>query len=373
MSLILSGTDGLSDVDGSAATPAIRGTDANTGIFFGTDIIGFSEGGAEVARFNADSQFVAAAGTAALPVITTTGDVNTGIFFPAADTIAFTEGGVESMRIDSSGNVGIGTSSPAVSLDVWGSSSVEAINYTQRLSDTKAYNANPGAGVMAHLKYNSSGSYAGVGGWSVNKENATDGNFASYMVLATRPAGGGVTERARIDSSGRLLIGTTSSGSEIGLLTVKQSFDGDGGGLRLIAPNSSNAWAIRTGTDNALYFGYNGTSKANINSSSGAYSALSDARLKINVIDSVKGLSVVAALRPVEYNMKDDPTGANQIGLIAQEVLEVLPEVVSIPATEDYFYGMNYAGVVPVLIKAIQEQQVLITALTARITALETP
>jgi hypothetical protein len=58
MSLILSGTDGLSDIDGSAATPAIRGTDANT-----------------------------------------------GIFFPAADTIAFSEGGVEAMRLDSSANL----------------------------------------------------------------------------------------------------------------------------------------------------------------------------------------------------------------------------------------------------------------------------
>jgi hypothetical protein len=51
------------------------------------------------------------AGTAALPAITTTGDTNTGIFFPAADTIAFTEGGVESMRIDSSGNLLIGRTS----------------------------------------------------------------------------------------------------------------------------------------------------------------------------------------------------------------------------------------------------------------------
>jgi len=109
MSLILDGTNGLSDVDGSAATPAIRGSDANTGIFFDADIIGFSEGGTECARFNADAQFVAAAGTASLPVITTTGDVNTGIFFPAADTIAFAEGGAEAMRINSSGNLLVGT------------------------------------------------------------------------------------------------------------------------------------------------------------------------------------------------------------------------------------------------------------------------
>jgi hypothetical protein len=118
MTLILSGTDGLSDIDGSAATPAVRGTDANTGIFFGTDIIGFSEGGVEAARFNADSQFVAAAGTAALPVITTTGDTNTGIFFPAADTIAFAEGGAEIARFDSSGNLGIGKSTITAKLDV---------------------------------------------------------------------------------------------------------------------------------------------------------------------------------------------------------------------------------------------------------------
>ena len=61
------------------------------------------------------------AGTAALPSIAPTGDANTGLFFPAADTIAFSEGGAEVMRLDSSGNVGIGTSSPGAKLHVSGS------------------------------------------------------------------------------------------------------------------------------------------------------------------------------------------------------------------------------------------------------------
>jgi hypothetical protein len=63
---------------------------------------------------------VLAAGTVSLPSITTTGDTNTGIFFPSADTIAFTEGGTESMRIDSSGRLLIGTTSAVEKLTVAG-------------------------------------------------------------------------------------------------------------------------------------------------------------------------------------------------------------------------------------------------------------
>jgi hypothetical protein len=58
MALILSGTNGLSDVDGSASTPAIRGTDTNTGIYFpGNDRIGFAEGGVQVGEFDASGNF----------------------------------------------------------------------------------------------------------------------------------------------------------------------------------------------------------------------------------------------------------------------------------------------------------------------------
>jgi hypothetical protein len=63
-----------------------------------------------------------AVGSVSAPAYSASGDTNTGIFFPAADTIAFAEGGAEAMRIDSSGNVGIGTDSPSGKLQVDGAS-----------------------------------------------------------------------------------------------------------------------------------------------------------------------------------------------------------------------------------------------------------
>jgi len=100
------------NITGTAASFNINGTvgatTPTTGAFTTLDASG-------VATFSA--------GSAAAPAITTTGDTNTGIFFPAADTIAFTEGGTESMRIDASGNVGIGTSTPNTRLEVGGDAS----------------------------------------------------------------------------------------------------------------------------------------------------------------------------------------------------------------------------------------------------------
>jgi hypothetical protein len=323
MSLILDGTNGLSDVDGSAATPAIRGSDANT-----------------------------------------------GIFFPAADTIAFAEGGAEVMRINSSGNVGIGTSTPGTKFDV--SNGTMQASQTATSGTSTVYATNSGNNSVGFWKQGSTAGSYGV----IAAENGAVFNSSGDLCIVNDASSkniifannGAALERMRIDSSGNLLVGTTSATSKI---TLKQGADSAAGGMAFVRGDSTNYFSLLTGSDNNFYFGYNGTSKANINSSTGAYSALSDARLKVNVTDSAKGLSVVTALRPVEYQVKDDSTGANQIGLIAQEVLEILPEVVSVPAADDYFYGMNYSGVVPVLVKAIQEQQAIITALTARVEALE--
>jgi hypothetical protein len=82
-----------------------------------------------------------AAGSAAAPALTRFGDTNTGIFFPAADTIAFAEGGVERMRIDTAGNVGIGTSSPTNLLHVRGTAPFAVLEATGNFSGISFQNS----------------------------------------------------------------------------------------------------------------------------------------------------------------------------------------------------------------------------------------
>ena len=95
---------------GTVSLPALTTTgDTNTGIFFpAADTIAFAEGGVEAMRINSSGQVEFTAGTAALPAISTTGDINTGVFYPAADTVGIATGGTEKVRVASSGQIGIG-------------------------------------------------------------------------------------------------------------------------------------------------------------------------------------------------------------------------------------------------------------------------
>jgi len=129
-----------------------------------------------------------AAGSAAAPTITATGDTNTGIYFPAADTIAFTEGGVESMRIDSSANVGIGTSSPS-------NAKLDIASGNINLSDT----------------------YILAWGGSSGRPNIEGSKASSYLKFST----GGGTTHMMIDSSGNVGIGVTPSNANGGVLQLK--------------------------------------------------------------------------------------------------------------------------------------------------------
>jgi hypothetical protein len=162
--LTLGGTLNLS------SPPAIGGTTPAAGNFT-------TLGATGVATFSA--------GTVSAPAITTTGDTNTGMYFPAADTIAFSEGGVESMRIDSAGDVGIGITDPTAKLDVYREARVSfATNDQYRMRLT-----------------NSDG----------NGRILVDGD-ASALIFGTSAAGTGATatERMRITSTGNVGIGDTN-------------------------------------------------------------------------------------------------------------------------------------------------------------------
>jgi hypothetical protein len=314
MTLVLNGTNGLSDVDGSAATPAIRGTDANT-----------------------------------------------GIFFPAADTIAFSEGGTEAMRIDSSGNVGVGATPSA-----WGSTA-KAVQLPNGCAI-----ANTGAGDVSLTQNayfdNPNYKYASTTGVGSSVYRQIDGTHR-WSYAASGTAGNNITftEAMRIDSSGNLLVGTT----------VMPSSSSAGMGYNRGSTFLSLSCGATTSATPQLYFtNGNGTvGRIETSGSSTSYITSSDYRLKENIAPMTGALAIVSALNPVTYKWKVD--GSDGQGFIAHELQAVVPDCVSgekdaVDADGNPQYqGIDTSFLVATLVAAIKEQQALITTLTDRITALE--
>jgi hypothetical protein len=186
------------------------------------------------------------AGTAALPAITTTGDTNTGIFFPAADTIAFTEGGAEAMRIDSSGNVGIGVTPSAwfafkaIQIGV-GSFSCYDVNNDTRFS-SNWYESNTGAKYIetdfATMYRQSSGQHV----WSI----APSGTAGATLTF---------TQAMTLDTTGNVGIGTTSPTQR---LTVKSNTNGNQFGIDN-AGNQYTSFNIYNNGTNKVAIAYDNT------------------------------------------------------------------------------------------------------------------
>jgi hypothetical protein len=167
--------------------------------------------------------FSHALGSVSAPTITFTGDTNTGLYSPGADTLAFVEGGVEAMRIDSSGNVGIGGSPSAFRLDVLGG--------TQRILNQGAPSAleigyGTATNQTAYIDLVGDTTYTDFGFRIIR--NVTGANANTDLIH--RGTGGlgfltqdaapiafytTSTERARIDSSGRFGIGTSAPGTSL--------------------------------------------------------------------------------------------------------------------------------------------------------------
>jgi len=216
----------------------------------------------------------------------------------------------------------------------------------------------------------SNGNYAGRIG-TTNEAGTTNG----LDINATRGDGKILfktsnTERARIDSSGNLLVGRTSLGTAIGVSA----------GIA----QASSGWSINNGSNMASfgldrisfnsgqYYVLNQNSAGVIlTNGSTSWGAQSDERTK-DIIEPISNAAEkVATLRAVIGKYKNDEDGTRRSFLIAQDVQAVLPEAVSASDDEIGTLNLRYSEVIPLLTAAIQEQQALIQTLTARVAALE--
>jgi len=264
----------------------------------------------------------------------------------AGTAISFTQ----AMTLDASGRLGVGITSPSYKLN------------TQVAPATAAYDGidltDGSYTVVGLYKTGATYSYGMVGaGQSWIYSNRGDLNIMSDTNGgAIKFATGGGTERARIDSSGNLLVGTTSANPTVV-------------GARVIASATIPVISVAISATSNNYLLYNTTAGAyrffvsdagQINATSITISAISDQRLKENVRDIDTGLNSIMALKPRRFDWKEGKgqDKKNVAGFIAQEFEDVFPECVSTSiAGEDgiEYKNINHETLIPTLVKAIQE------------------
>jgi hypothetical protein len=266
------------------------------------------------------------------------------------------------ITVDASQNVGIGTTSPTSSsvLDVVSGGNTFPRVRSSIGSSAALFFQNSDTGTTT-----SDGMYVGITG---AEEGVIWNNENTDIRIATNN-----TERMRINTAGKLLIGTTTVG---GLGTTIGGNQGD------------NFWISNTSSSsgyNHVQFKINSTDVGQIQTSgsSTAYQTSSDYRLKENITPMTGALAKVAQLKPVTYKWKLD--GSDGQGFIAHELQEIVPDCVggAKDAVDEEgnpkYQGIDTSFLVATLTAALQETKALIdtqaetiNALTARIVALET-
>jgi hypothetical protein len=269
----------------------------------------------------------------------------------STDTLNVGNGGLVK---DASGNVGIGTTSPTNGkLVITGNSvtTAQGIRLTGDTADARfiCESATLGAGIL--------------------------GTFSTHAQLFYTDS----TERMRIDSSGNVLINTTTNPGGSAKLGIKGA-GATNATVSLYMINSASTALVLVYDDGGFYSGLAAASPYNNTTATGANAVFaangfmqrstSSLKYKKDVQDATHGLADVLKLRSVTYKGKNDGDIIFG-GLIAEEVDAAgLNEFVQY-AADGSPDALNYGNMVALLTKAIQEQQALITSLTARITALE--
>ncbi len=301
--------------------------------------------------------------TASAIRLTTNGGLTAGMFLaaPSVDhSLGFQTAGTEKMRIDSAGNVGVGTSSP--------SSTAGFTTFTLNNASSGGIIDFQNNGSLVGRIYNNSTNF--------HVYNQT----ANALVLGT----GGI-ERARIDASGNLLVGTTTSAYKTTAYVsgqdgfcVQNSATGTGTGNGTLFGLDSNSNGIMWSFDAVnLVFGNTNTERMRIDTAgnvgigttsptqkldvagsilaSGNVTAYSDIRVKDNV-ESIEGaIEKLSQIRGVTYTRTDlEDKERKYAGVIAQEIEQVLPEAVF---DNGKVKAVDYNATIALLIQAVKEQQ----------------
>ena len=306
-----------------------------------------------------------------------------------------TNGTTTAMTIDTSQNVGIGVTSPTgkVAIDATNSNTPRIVFKNPSASGDGAistFNSSTGTDVIvgSNAYINSAGNFARFD--SAQAGSYVYANRTGLLLFGTNDTSGVATERMRITSGGDLLVGTTTSS---GKFTVNQTDTG----TRTISASSPASYAATvfrsdsaatsgtgwyhlygsssSGTVNNIFIYGNG----NIQNANNSYGAISDIKLKENIVDATPKLDKLMQVKVRNYNLKGEYEQHKQIGVIAQELEIIFPSLIEETqdrGENDELLGtttksVKYSVFVPILIKAIQELKAELDATKAEVQALK--
>ena len=411
----VNGSTGIITVSGTSGAPSLRGPDGNSGISFDGDQVIISSSGLVAATFSDSAATINnlsvdtttlefSPGSSAAPTIAPSGDLNTGIYFPAADTIGFVEGGSEAARLNNSGRVLVASTTSRTNVaNLEPRIQIEGINNDTSTVAVISNSTADGTAAQVHLCKSSNGTVGGNGA-VVNNEvlgrvvfDGSDGtNFVSGAdILSTCEAnaatnamtanlrfytnngGSGPSERMRIANAGETQIASRPNNT-----TLLLRYGGSPDTGRNILEVFRDA-GMDSGVQNCVI-----RSDGNLYNTNGTYGTLSDRKLKENIVNAISQWDDVKAIQVRNFNFRED-TGHEthtQIGVVAQEVELVSPRLVTespdrdddgndLGTTTKYVnLSVLYMKSVKALQEAMERIETLETAnasLEARLTALE--
>jgi hypothetical protein len=283
----------------------------------------------------------------------------------AGNAITFTQ----AMTLDASGNLGIGNTSPAARLHVTAPSTAGQAILVNSTNVNGSYQTFQSSGTS----YGDIGSLKGISGTGNTTDMALNGRGASGIIaFCINDA-----EKARIDSSGNLLISRTTphnfgSGNSQGIDLNASSY---------IAVSTSGAAAgffkryTSTGSIIDFYYSTSAVGSISTNGSNTSYNTSSDYRLKENIAPMTGALAKVSALKPCTYTWKSN--GEQGEGFIAHELAQVVPDAVTGEKDavdvdgKPVYQGIDVSFLVATLTASIQELKAIVDAQAARIAVLE--